>query len=275
MVRTFSLMAALAASTVLAGGLALADTASAPPAGQQQNQSKVEKDFSKLSKDGSHAYQDLVLTRLAIFDGKIADAKKYIGEADTDFGKAKSDRSVFTKAEADLKAPGEAPEANGQAAGGAANGGASPDKTAKADTAGDDASKAPVKWLPVDGELTINEDYTKDKTKSTAVAEANKSLAKGDTKGAMEKLKLAAVNMDIVLAVLPLEKTMSDVHQAAGMINDGKFYEASQLLRQVQDSLRFDVAEVDSVPKAATGKSDATSGKSSSSGTPAAEPSAH
>ena len=37
----------------------------------------------------------------------------------------------------------------------------------------------------------IDEDYTADQTKSAAVADANKSLKKGDRKAAMDKLKLA------------------------------------------------------------------------------------
>jgi hypothetical protein len=38
---------------------------------------------------------------------------------------------------------------------------------------------------------------------------------------------------------MPLEQTINKVHQAAGLINDGKYYEASQELRQAQDGLRF------------------------------------
>jgi hypothetical protein len=38
-------------------------------------------------------------------------------------------------------------------------------------------------------------------------------------------LKLAGMNTDIVLALVPLNQTISDVHQAAQLIDSGKFYE--------------------------------------------------
>lgn len=56
------------------------------------------------------------------------------------------------------------------------------------------------------------------------------------------------MDIDVTLAVVPLEQTIDNVHQAAGLINDGKYYEASQLLRQAQDSERFDVTNITAKP---------------------------
>jgi hypothetical protein len=50
------------------------------------------------------------------------------------------------------------------------------------------------------------------------------------------------------LAVIPLEQTIKYTHQAAGLINDNKYYEASQVLRQAQDNLRFDIANIPDTP---------------------------
>ena len=105
-----------------------------------------------------------------------------------------------------------------------------------------------VTWLPVDGSITINDDYTASAPKTAAVAEANKRLANGDKKGAIEKLKLADINIDFVLVALPLDETITKVHQAASLINDGKYYEASQIVKQVQDSVRSDVVNIVGVP---------------------------
>ena len=273
MLKTKTLAAVLTISTALTGGAAFAQSPTSPPAqaGQQQTaqQQTAEKDFARLSKDGSRAFQDLALARLAIFDGRTDDAKKYVGEADTSFGKAKSDDTVFTKAEADLKSPlasnatsgantstSDKSAANGQAA--------STSKTAPndqvsgqtADKSGGSSTdmKTPVAWLPVDGELSITDDFSANPTKASAVADANKSLAKGDRQGALDKLRLADVDLGIVLAVVPVNQTISDVHQAAQLVDDGKYYEASQMLRKVQDSARFDVADIVGVPKNGAGK---------------------
>jgi len=228
-------IAALMATTLLTAGGVWAAGSQTP--NQTMKETPADKDFGKLSHEGARAFQDLTLARVAIFDGRVEAAKKFVSEADRDFGKAKTDDAVFTKAEADLKS---AHSQSYQAAGT----GRSASST--------DAMKKPIAWLPVNGAITINEDYTADTTKTAAVADANKSLKSGDRKGAMEKLKLAGMDVDITLAVVPVEQTIRDVHQAAELINDGKYYEGSQLLRQVQESERFDIADID-VPKVPAG----------------------
>jgi hypothetical protein len=50
------------------------------------------------------------------------------------------------------------------------------------------------------------------------------------------------------LAVIPLEQTITNTHAAASLLNDGKYYEASQVLRQVQGHLRFDVTDISGKP---------------------------
>ncbi len=234
------LLVVLTASTLLATGMAFAanqDGNGQPQLSPQQN--AADHAFGKLSADGARAYQDITLTRLAIFDGRIDDAKKSIGDADASFAKAKGDESVFTKAEADLKMPQSGNKA-------ATTGGTAQHQGASASDA-----KTPIAWLPVDGTVSINEDYSLDPAKVAAVSDANKSLKAGDSQSAMAKLKLADVNMGVTLAVVPLNQTINDVHQAAGLINDGKYYEASQLLRQAQDGERFDVASVSEKPHVA------------------------
>ncbi len=234
---------ALAATTILTVGGEQA-IAQQTPAQQKPipQQTLANKDFGKLSADGSNAFQDLTLTRLAIFDGRIDDAKKYIQQAETAFDKAKKDEAVFTKAEADLKPPaGKNAPANQTI-------GAAPPTGKPADSKSADQMKKPIAWLPVDGAISINEDYTANPAKKGAVAEANKNLKSGDRTKAMETLKLADMDIDVTLAVVPLEQTIDNVHQAAGLINDGKYYEASQLLRQAQDSERFDVTSITAKP---------------------------
>jgi len=266
------LIAALMATTVLAGGAAFAANQATQGNQMQQEQTTADKDAGKLSAEGARAYNDVALTRLAIFDGRIKDAKTFINEADTDFNKAKTDDSVFLKAEADLKSPTDANNAteNGATSNNASGKNASADadssnssnkQTADTGAANNNGQAAnennndkssdmtsPKRWLPVDAEMSVDESYTANPKKVAAVADANKSLAKGDKRGAMEKLKLADVNVAYVMAVVPLDQTLSDVHQAATMVDDGKYYQASQLLRQVQDSTRYDMLDLNGVP---------------------------
>jgi len=232
-----SLAAALVATTFL-GGAALAAEQSAKPTAAQETSARkaVERDVGKLSKDGAQAFRDMHLARVAIFDADPAKAQDFVGKAQAALAKARTDDAVFNRAEADLKTPADVSAAKTAA-----------DTSAKA---GKPAGEQ-VAWVPVDAQLTLGEDFVATPEKAGAVAEANKHLAKGDRKGALEKLRLADVDVDFVMAVLPLDKTVADVNQAATLLGQGKYYEANALLKTAEDRTRFDVIDAVGVPRKA------------------------
>ena len=105
-----------------------------------------------------------------------------------------------------------------------------------------------VEWLPVDASITIDEDFTASPQKQAAVADANKSLSSGNRQASIDKLKLSGVNVNVEVLAVPLNDTIAKVQQAANMINDGKYYQASQLIKEVQDSARSDVMDFNGMP---------------------------
>ena len=222
-----SMAAALVLTTILGGTALAADQQAGTPVSASQK--AVDADIGRLSKDGAQGFRDLQLTRIAIFQADPAQAKDMIGRAQAAFAKAKTDDAVFNKAEADLTTP---TDSTGKA-------------TAKP------ASQDPVTWVPVDAQLTLGDDFVATPAKASAVTEANKTLAQGDQKGALEKLKLAHVDVNFTMAVLPLDKTMADVDQAATLIGQGKYYEANAILKTAQDGMRFDVINAVAVPQTA------------------------
>ena len=225
-------------ATVLSASLAVGGAAYAADQGANPHETAIQKDVGKLSADGARGFHDLHMARLAIFDADPAKAKTLVGDAQAALAKAKTDESVFTKAEADLKAP-------------AAGKGTMPVGTGTATAAPD--MKQPVAWLPVDGQLLLDEDFVATPQKAAAVASATKNLAKGDRKGAVDTLKLAGVNVNFTMAVVPLAKTTADVDQAAKLLDQGKYYEANATLKQAEDGVRFDVIDATALPqKAAT-----------------------
>lgn len=279
-----SLMVAVAATSMLTAGYAFAadqaTNGATPNAGTPMSarDKAVDKDVGKLSMDGAHAYQDVALARLAIFDGRTADAKTFVDAADAAFGKAKTDRTVFIKAEDAMMPANDQSNAAAATKQGASNAtpssqpnaapadqaqnGQIQDSQAQAGKApnGTQGAATPKAWLPVDGEISLNEDFSRNPAKAAAVTDANKSLANGDRQGAMAKLKLAQVDLDYVVAVVPLDQTINDVHQAATLIDGGKFYQASQQLRQVQDSTRYDLVDFVGTPDGAKGGAPAKGG---------------
>jgi hypothetical protein len=195
-------------------------------------QATADQDATKLSKDGYAAIRDVSQARLAIFNGQPSQAKMFTDEAEAAFKKAQKDDSVFTKAESDLNPP----------AGMIQRG------------SGKTADTTPTTWVPVDGSMTLSEDYVDTPEKSAGVAKANKQFKAGDHKRAMETLKLANIDVSFVSEVAPFDKTMMGIKKADELIEAGKYYEANQALKSVEDGYRFDVTDVDSAPKGAANK---------------------
>ena len=238
MTRLHTLAVALAASTALSGIALAADQPAAPAAPHETSAQKAaDKAVGKLSADGAQAFRDMHMARVAIFNADPSQAKSLIAKAQAELSKAKGDESVFVKTEADLKAPA-AMSANASKAkmdtNNPTNGA---DKTQK------------IAWLPVDGQLSLGEDFVATPQKAAAVSDANKTLATGDQKGAVDKLKLAGIDVNYTMAVIPLVKTTSDVDQAAQLIDQGKYYEANATLKQAEDAMRFDMVDAVDVPQ--------------------------
>jgi hypothetical protein len=189
-------------------------------------QKAADQNFGKVSQDGASAFRNVRLARLAIFDGKTGDAQKDIKAAAASLQRASTDDSVFMKAEAELKAP-------------------------KGMTQPATATSGKVKWLPIDGALAIGEDYAATSAKAAGVAKANAQLKSGDQAHALETLKLAGLDVSFDEAVAPLQKSIDGVNQAEQLADSGKYYEANQALKGVQDGIRFDEQDMVAVPAAA------------------------
>ena len=97
-------------------------------------QKTADQAFGKVSHDGSNAFRELGMARMAIFDGKSDEAQKDIKAAAASLQAATTDDTAFVKDEADLKAP-------------------------KGTTQQSRATSGKVQWLPIDGAMTIGEDY--------------------------------------------------------------------------------------------------------------------
>ncbi len=222
------IVAALLGTTMLAGAVSAQQTPAAPAPTTQQK-TEAARDFMKLSADGAVAFRTLHMARLAIFEADPVAAKKLLADTRAALAKAKVDSTAFVKAEAELKAP------KGMNVPAAVSGPA-------------------VAWLPIDGQLTLGEDFVATPVKAAAVAEANKNLEKGQRKEAIEKLKLADVNVVFTMALAPLDRTMADVDMAAKLMDEGKYYEANAAMKKAEDGVRYDSVAAIAVPQKAEEK---------------------
>ena len=186
----------------------------------------IDKDVGRLSQDGAQALNDIQAVRLANFNAKPDEAKTFVHKAKDELQKASKDEAVFMKAEADLTKPTKAPTA----------------VDAKADKKAPSAT--PVASLPVDSQLTLGEDFKATPEKVAAITEANKSLKTSDRQGALEKLAVADVDVQFITAALPLDWTDTDVGKAADLIDQGKFYEANAVLKDVTDNAMLNIVDI-------------------------------
>ncbi|AOW48828.1 hypothetical protein A4R89_04690 [Acetobacter ascendens] len=222
---------------MLLGALLAATTAVAPAWAQQQAASTAAvpatnaataaatQDFGRLSDDGNTAFEELMLARRAIFDGDLKGAKTLITSAQQALDRARTDNTAFQKAEAELM----------------------PVKTKQAQTAKKGTgSTTPVAWLPIDGELVLDETVEPTTEKSAAVAAANRHLRAGDPDRASEVLKVSGVDADYVIAAVPLEQTRQDVNHAAEFIKNDP-YKASEALRDAENSVRYASVDIQAV----------------------------
>ena len=195
-------------------------------------QSAADRDASKLSTDGAMAIRDVWLARLAIFNGEPVKANQNAHEARAALDRSKIDHTAFTKAESDLKAP----------------------KGVIQPKPGETAGTTPITWIPVDGSITLGEDYVDTPEKSASVAKANELLKKGNHKQALDALKLANVDVSFVIELAPLDKTAAGIEKAVQLLDAGKYYEANQALKDVEDGMRIDMTDVVSAPEKAASK---------------------
>jgi hypothetical protein len=194
-------------------------------------QQQADRDFGHFSQDGAKAFTYIDLARLDIFDGQTAKAQQDVQQAEAMLSKAKSDDTVFTKAESELKVPA------GTTQRGPAN--ATPSTT-------------PISWLPVSGFIAVDEDYTANGAKKAGVAKADTQVQQGNTKQALDTLKLHDVDVSFVEHVAPLDATIKGVQQAATLLSQNHFFAANQALKGVDDGVRVDMQTYVGTPKTRT-----------------------
>lgn len=187
-------------------------------------QGTVRQDFTQLSHAGNRAMTDVATARAALFEGNPDAAAKLLKDAKTAMRAAKTDDTAFVKAESELTNP------------------------AGTRAATPDASK-PVAWLPFGADAVVLDDFSAQPAKAKAVADADAALKKGHRDDAVKALKLADVNMAISVAVVPLSQTESRIEMASSLLDAGKYYEAGQVLHQVEDSIRIDTLDINAIPK--------------------------
>ncbi|WP_414451607.1 YfdX family protein [Burkholderia sp. 22PA0099] len=225
----------LMALTYASAAVAAEPTAAVAP--KAASASAAAADVRRLSAQGSEAYRDIVLARLAIFNGKPALAKDLVKQARASLAKAKTDGTGYLRAESQLKQP------------------VSPEHAAS-----NEAGKS-IYWLPVEGDVTVADDFEKTPDKLASIKAANAHLKQGQRQKAVDTLRLAGIDVTYTLGLVPLERTVGEVDKAQDLLDVDMYYEANNVLRHAQNDVWFDSVELHGKPVAVGANAASAAGK--------------
>ncbi|MCP5196010.1 MAG: YfdX family protein [Gammaproteobacteria bacterium] len=155
-----------------------------------------ENSLIRLSEDGSKAAQNLLLARIAIFDGQPQDAEKLVDQAKAALLTAAKDVDKLAI------------------------------KSQKSDV-------GPM--VPIDARLTVANDFVLDPEKKEQMQKINEHLKKGETHKAIEVLSPTDESMTLTTLFMPLEATSKAVDEASTLLGESKYYEANLALKKAED----------------------------------------
>lgn len=183
----------------------------AKDAATQKQQQAEEQDFIKVSEDALMTMHSVRGARLALFNGMPDKARDFTDNAATRLAATMKDADKYAL---DIKA------------------------SAKD---GDD-------YVPFDANLAVAETVVASEEKRKVIAKANEHLHKGETKKAVEVLKLGAIDVGLTTHLIPLKVAKAHIADAAKLIGEHRYYEANIALKAVEDAVVTESFEIDSVP---------------------------
>lgn len=104
------------------------------------------------------------------------------------------------------------------------------------------------KWVVVDGQLVVADNFVSTPEKQKHIESSNKKLHEGKVNEAMQELKLAEIDVGYSRLLMPLDATREHLSVAAGLLTAQKYYEANLALKAVEDGLVIDTVALADAP---------------------------
>ncbi len=182
------------------------------PATSETQYPAADKDLIAVSEDALLAMRDVRAARLAIFNGLPKKARTYTDAAAARMAAALKDVARYAL---DIKQPLKGGEA----------------------------------YVPFDASLAVVETGMLGEEKMQHVSKANEHLHKGETKKAVEVLKLGEIDVVLTTRLVPLKAAEQGIQNAVKLVSEGKYYEANIALKAVEDAVLVETFGIDAVPK--------------------------
>jgi hypothetical protein len=175
-------------------------------------QMKAEQDSFKVSEDALMTMRNVGGARLAIFNGTPDRAQLY---ADAAVTRADATLKDADKYAVDIKA----------------------------------SAKNGDKYVPFNTDLTVAETFKPTKENLEHISMANRHMQKGETKKAIETLKVNGIDVAMTAELLPVQSAKTHIEDAAKLIGEGKYYEANLALKAVENSVVTEMFDTGAMPK--------------------------
>jgi len=111
-----------------------------------------------------------------------------------------------------------------------------------------------VNWIPIDGQVSLADTYVVSKERAQHIQKANEYFKNGQSKQAIEELRLAAINVTCTRVMMPLSTTTGWVSEATRLLGQQKYYEANLALKAAEDGLVVNSASLVEMPQVKTEK---------------------
>ena len=174
-------------------------------------QTTPSQEMMKVSQDGFTAMRAIRAARVAIFNGEPKVAENMLTQAKNNLQAAWRNASFL-----DAKF---APKG----------------KTTTTETQG-----TTTDWLPIDGQVALAETYVPSPEKAEHINKANKYFKDGQSKAAIEELRLGEIDVNYTCVLMPWDATMKCVTEATKLADEHKYYEANLVLKAAEDGLIID-----------------------------------
>ena len=197
-----------------------ADKAVTETAAQQQS----DEDLIKVSDDALTFMRNVRGARLAIFNGTPDVAQTYVDAAESRVAATIKDADQYTL---DIKPSDKQPDQQ--------------------------SNKDAEEYVPFNANLAVAETLEPSAETVKHITRANEHLRKGETKKAVEALKVGNIDVTVASEFVPLKLAKAHIDDAAKLMNEGKYYEANLALKAVEDAVVIQTFGVDAVPKPKAG----------------------
>lgn len=106
-----------------------------------------------------------------------------------------------------------------------------------------------ARYLPFDMSMALTESFNATEENKQALEKAQGLMQTGSADDAIEVLRLASIDVNISVALLPIAEASEQLEKAQTFIDEGKYFDANVALKAMEDSIVVRTFSIDAIPQ--------------------------